>query len=172
MTNGKGALYPRVLPIHSVVFQLQLGSNTIGRPKTPPITRREFVFRQLHLARDRDYQPLLFGCDTSKQRQVDVADQERMMNAGTTKKRIREISPRFEARLAGCLYLLIILGGLFSPFAVAPSGMMVGDAALPTAAKTLDAKPLYIIGGVAQLMVYTCDIGVAVIFYELLNPGP
>ena len=92
------------------------------------------------------------------------------MNAGTTKKRIREISTRFEARLAGCLYLLIIPGSLFSPFAVAPSGMMLGDAALPTAAKILDAKPLYIIGGVAQLMVYTCDIGVAVIFYELLNP--
>ena len=39
------------------------------------------------------------------------------MNTAATKERIHEISPRFEARFAGCLYLLIILGGLFAPFA-------------------------------------------------------
>jgi hypothetical protein len=93
-----------------------------------------------------------------------------MMNTATTKERIHEISPRFEARFAGCLYLLIILGGLFAPFAISPSGMMLGEAALPTTAKILAEKPLYVIGGVAQLLVYTCDIGVALIFYELLKP--
>lgn len=92
------------------------------------------------------------------------------MNTDTTKERIDEVSPRFEARFAGWLYLLIILGGLFAPFAVAPSGMMLGEAALPTTAKILAEKPLYIIGGVAQLLVYTCDVGVALIFYELLKP--
>ena len=92
------------------------------------------------------------------------------MNTAATKERIHEISPRFEARFAGCLYLLIILGGLFAPFAIAPSGMMIGEAALPTTAKILAEKPLYVIGGVAQLLVYTCDIGVALIFYELLKP--
>jgi hypothetical protein len=92
------------------------------------------------------------------------------MSTGSRKGWIQEASPRFEARLAGCLYLLIILGGLFAPFAVAPSGMMLGDSALPTAAKILAAKQLYIIGGIAQLLVYTCDIGVALIFYELLKP--
>lgn len=86
------------------------------------------------------------------------------MTTATMKVWIQESSPRFEARLAGFLYLLIILGGLFAPFAVAPSGMMLGDAALPTAAKILAAKHLYIIGGIAQLLVYTCDIGVALIF--------
>jgi hypothetical protein len=91
------------------------------------------------------------------------------MTTGTT-KRLQEPSPRFNARFAGCLYLLIILGGLFAPFAVAPSGMMLGDAALPTVAKILGEEKLYIMGGVVQLLVYTCDIGVALIFYEILKP--
>ncbi len=79
-------------------------------------------------------------------------------------------SPRLQARIGGLLYLLIILGGLFLPFAAAPSGMMLGDAALPTATKILAAKPLYVFGGAAQLLVYACDVGVASIFYVLLKP--
>ena len=48
--------------------------------------------------------------------------------------------------------------------------MMRGDAALPTAAKILASKPLYFLGGAAQLILGACDIGVALIFYELLKP--
>jgi Domain of unknown function (DUF4386) len=93
------------------------------------------------------------------------------MDTGALVGRIRaEVSPRFQARFGGVLYLLIILGGLFAPFAIAPSGLMRGDATLPNAAKILASKQLYIVGGIAQLLVYTCDIGVAVIFYELLKP--
>jgi Domain of unknown function (DUF4386) len=92
------------------------------------------------------------------------------MNKGITMERIPEASPRFKARMAGVLYLLIIVGALFAPFAVAPSGMMRGHAALPTAAQILASKPLYVFGGVAQLVVGACDIGVALIFYELLKP--
>ena len=85
-------------------------------------------------------------------------------------KRIAETSPRFKARMAGFLYLLIIIGALFLPFAVAPSGMMGGDSALPTTAQIIASRPLYVFGGVAQLVVGACDIGVALIFYELLKP--
>jgi len=81
-----------------------------------------------------------------------------------------EASPRLKARIAGFLYLLIIAGALFIPFAVAPSGMMLGDAALPTAAKILAAKPLYALSGAAQLFLGACDIAIALIFYELLKP--
>jgi uncharacterized protein DUF4386 len=77
---------------------------------------------------------------------------------------------RLKARMAGVLYLLVILGALFAPFAVAPSGMMRGDAALPTAAQILASKRLYIFGGAAQLAVGACEIGVALLFYELLKP--
>lgn len=92
------------------------------------------------------------------------------MNIAIMLERIAEWSPRLQARIAGCLYLLIIIGGLFAPFALAPSGMMLGYAALPTAAKVLASKPLYVLGGAAQLIVYACDVGVALIFYELLKP--
>ena len=92
------------------------------------------------------------------------------MNTAIMPGRIAESSPRMQARIAGYLYLLIIIGGLFAPFALAPSGMMLSDASLPTTARILASKPLYVLGGAAQLIVYTCDIGVALIFYELLKP--
>ena len=85
-------------------------------------------------------------------------------------ERIAEASPRFKSRMAGFLYLLIIVGALFAPFAVAPSGMMRGDAGLPTTAQILASKPLYVFGGAAQLVVGACDICVALIFYGLLKP--
>jgi Domain of unknown function (DUF4386) len=87
-----------------------------------------------------------------------------------TIRRIAETSPLFRARIAGFLYLLIIVGGLFAPFAVAPSGMMLGDASLPTPAKIMASRSLYALGGASQLMVYACDVGVALLFYELLKP--
>jgi hypothetical protein len=88
----------------------------------------------------------------------------------TMNQMVSETSPRFLARIGGFLYLLIILGGLFAPFAIAPSGMMLGDAALPTVTRILASKPTYVLGGAAQLFVYACDIGVALVFYELLKP--
>jgi Domain of unknown function (DUF4386) len=92
------------------------------------------------------------------------------MSTSEMTERTPEASLRFKARIAGILYLLIIVGALFAPFAVAPSGMMRGQAALPTAAQILASKPLYVLGGGAQLVVGACDIGVALIFYELLKP--
>jgi hypothetical protein len=48
--------------------------------------------------------------------------------------------------------------------------MMLGDAVLPSPAQIVASKSLYIFGGVAQLLVYACDIGVALVFYELFKP--
>ena len=92
------------------------------------------------------------------------------MSRSVMTERTTEASPRFKARVAGVLYLLIIVGALFAPFAVAPSSMRRGDTGLPTAAQILASKPLYVLGGAAQLFVGACDIGVALIFYELLKP--
>jgi hypothetical protein len=83
---------------------------------------------------------------------------------------IAEVSPRFKARIAGALYLVIIAGAVFLPFSVAPSGMMRGDTALPTVARILANKPLYVLSGIGQLLLGACDIGIALIFYELLKP--
>ena len=75
------------------------------------------------------------------------------------------------ARIAGSLYIIIIVGAVFAPFPVAPSGLRHGDAAV-TATKMMASKFTGTVfsWGAAELVVYGCDIGVALIFYELLNP--
>ena len=84
---------------------------------------------------------------------------------------VKHVSPSTMARLAGVLYLLIILGSLFIPFAVtAPSGMMRADAALPAADQVLASRSQRLFGGIAQLAILTCDLCVALILYELLKP--
>jgi hypothetical protein len=85
-------------------------------------------------------------------------------------ERASEFWLRLKARIAGFLYLLVILGALFTPFAVAPSGMMRGVAAIPTATRILASEPTYVLGGAVQLFLGACDIGIALIFYELLRP--
>lgn len=47
--------------------------------------------------------------------------------------------------------------------------MMLGDA-LATTAGIIASRPLYVLGGAAQFIVHTCDIGVALISYELFKP--
>ena len=69
------------------------------------------------------------------------------------------------------MYIIIIVGAVFAPFPVAPSGLRHGDAAV-TATKMMASKFTGTVfsWGAAELVVYGCDIGVALIFYELLNP--
>lgn len=78
-------------------------------------------------------------------------------------------SPKVKARIAGGLYFVIIVGALFAPFPVAPSGLVQGDAT-ETVAKIAASKSLYALGGVAELIVYASDVAVALIFYDLLKP--
>lgn len=80
------------------------------------------------------------------------------------------MNPRLQARIAGFLYLLVIAGAIFLPFAVAPSGMMRGDAALPVLSKITAAKQLYILSGAAQLFIGAGDTAIALILYQLLRP--
>lgn len=83
--------------------------------------------------------------------------------------RILETLPRRKARIAGVLYIIIIVLALFAPFPVAPSWLTRGDVAATTT-KILASKSLYSLGGASELIVYACDTGVALIFYELLKP--
>lgn len=75
---------------------------------------------------------------------------------------------RLNARLAGLLYLVVILGGTFSPFVVAPSSLSEDPAAIT--AKIMQSQSAYRLGGVAEIVVLACDITLAVIFYHLLRP--
>lgn len=81
-----------------------------------------------------------------------------------------ELSLRLEARIAAVLCLVIIAGAVLVPFSVAPTGMMRGEAALPTIAGILADKPLYVVSGIVQLVLGACGVAVALIFYELLKP--
>jgi uncharacterized protein DUF4386 len=77
-------------------------------------------------------------------------------------------SARLNARLAGILYLVVILGGTFAPFVVAPSSLSADPAAIT--ARIMQSQSAYRLGGVAEVVVLACDIGLAVIFYRLLRP--
>jgi Domain of unknown function (DUF4386) len=85
------------------------------------------------------------------------------------KERIAEASPRLTARIAGFFYLLIFVAAGFAEFFVRGRLVVYGDAAA-TAANILAHQSLYRLGGAAQLFTLTCDIAVALLFYELLKP--
>ena len=78
-------------------------------------------------------------------------------------------SPRLKARTAGAQWLIIIVLAAFAEFFV--RGKVVGDGdAAATAANILEHERLYRLGAAAALVYLACDVAVAVIFYELLEP--
>ncbi|MEQ8834138.1 MAG: DUF4386 domain-containing protein [Miltoncostaeaceae bacterium] len=78
-------------------------------------------------------------------------------------------SPRSLARLAGLLYLVIVVAGLFAELVVRGSLVEPGDAAA-TAQNILADATLFRLGFVADLVMVLADIGVAILFYVLLKP--
>jgi hypothetical protein len=77
-------------------------------------------------------------------------------------------SARLHARVAGFLYLVVILGGTFAPFVAAPSSLSADPAAIT--AKILQSQAAYRLGGVAEIVVLACDVALAVLLYRLLEP--
>ena len=91
------------------------------------------------------------------------------MSTAATMGRIAGASPRLKARIAGALWLIIIVLAAFAEFFV--RGKVVGDGdAATTAANILAHERLYRLGAAAALVYLACDVAVAVIFYELLEP--
>ncbi len=78
-------------------------------------------------------------------------------------------SPKKTARIAGALYLLIIVGGLFTEAFVRSSLIVSGDATA-TANNIVASESLFRTGLVADLIVFLCDVGVAILFYVVLRP--
>jgi|ERR1019366_4640324 hypothetical protein len=76
---------------------------------------------------------------------------------------------RSKARLAGALYLIIIIGATFAEVFVRDRLVVSGDAAA-TASNILAHESLYRLGGAADLTAFVCDAIVALIFYELFRP--
>jgi len=84
-------------------------------------------------------------------------------------EQIAGTSLRLKARIAGALWLIIIIAASFAEFYVRGRIVVDGDAAA-TATNILAHEPLYRLGAAAALIYLLCDIAVALILYELLRP--
>jgi hypothetical protein len=84
-------------------------------------------------------------------------------------EQIAEASPRLKARIAGALWLIIIVAAAFAEFYVRGRIVVDGDASA-TATNILAHETLYRLGAAAALIYLLCDIVVALILYELLKP--
>lgn len=83
--------------------------------------------------------------------------------------RPRTISPRLEARIAGLLYLLVILLGGFAEVGVRQALVVAGDPAA-TAQAILAHQPLFRLGFAAEMMTNLIAVPLTLIVYRLLSP--
>jgi len=80
-----------------------------------------------------------------------------------------DTSPLIYARVAGVLYLIIIVCGIYSEAYVRASLIVSGDAAA-TSANILAAEGLFRSGFVADTIMLFSDVAIAIMFYVLLRP--
>src|SRR5689334_10641261 len=79
------------------------------------------------------------------------------------------ISPRRTARVAGLLYLIVMVLAMFAEAFVRGPLIVSGDAAA-TAHNILASEQLYRLGVGADIVVFVCDAALAALFYVLLRP--
>jgi hypothetical protein len=77
-------------------------------------------------------------------------------------------SPQARARLAGLLYLIVILGGLFAELFVRGRLVVSGDAAA-TARNIVDHELLYRLGFAVELFYVLCNIPLTFLLYDLFK---
>jgi hypothetical protein len=80
-----------------------------------------------------------------------------------------EDSPQLYARIAGILYLLIIVAGIFGELMVRSKLIVYGDANA-TANNIMNSELLWRMGISADLVMQICDLPVMIILYYLLKP--
>ncbi len=79
-----------------------------------------------------------------------------------------ETSPRLYARIAGFLYLIVIVGGVFAEIFVRGRLVVHGDAAA-TAHNILTHELLYRSGFAAELFLCLCNVPLILILYDLFK---
>src|SRR5215471_17362172 len=88
---------------------------------------------------------------------------------GSMADQISNSSPRLRARLAGLLYLIVIVSGGWAQLFVRAQ-LIVRDDAQATAANILAQLPLFRAGLAADLLAASAYIGVVALLYGLLKP--
>ncbi len=82
---------------------------------------------------------------------------------------ISNLSPQIYARLAGLLYLTVIVAGIIAQMVISGKLVVKDDAAV-TAANILAHKDLFQVGLTIYLIEMTCQIAQTALFYILLKP--
>ena len=82
---------------------------------------------------------------------------------------ITDISQQKAARVAGFLYLVIIIAGIFAEFIVRSSLILPGDATA-TANNIMASEGLFRVGIASDLIMIMCDVALALFFYVLFKP--
>ena len=80
-----------------------------------------------------------------------------------------ESSPQVYARIAGILYLIIIIAGMFGELLVRSKLIVSGDASA-TAHNIMNSELLWRIGITVDLIMQLCDLPVMLVLYCLLRP--
>src|SRR4029077_13792973 len=91
------------------------------------------------------------------------------MNTDVMKERITETSPQIYARIAGVLYLMIIVIGFSSEFFVRDKLVMSGDVTA-TANNIASSESLWRTSVACELILLVCAVALTLIFYVLLRP--
>jgi hypothetical protein len=81
---------------------------------------------------------------------------------------IQELPVRSKARIAGFLYLIIIVGGLFAVGVVPAATLVPGDPA-GTAERMIDHEGLYRLGLTVHVVIVLCNIPLAVLFHDVFR---
>lgn len=77
--------------------------------------------------------------------------------------------PHAKARVAGLLYVVVILAGIFA-YAIVPSLLVVVGDPAATAQNITDDEQLYRLAFVAGLTMALCNVAMAVLFWEIFDP--
>ncbi len=105
----------------------------------------------------------------SKIEQIEIERGQPVPGQTTMTNRIAELPLRATARIAGVLYLIIIVAGIFAQFFVRQSLYVPGDAAA-TAANVAASEGLFRAGMTADLIMVLSDVALALAFFVLLRP--